>query len=159
MVPTKIALAALVVFSILTSPAGAYDTGREDRSLPFSDSARINAFGITVGYAYEVRHDGDDVVHCVEFSAPVASSKRCVNVTAGVNPAQGKCWQVMTEIPIFMPPLKSIWAESCSSGLGHCREGNLWVSTSLILKAGFHVGSTQNYTAVSNKWYRTKHRC
>lgn len=157
---SKFALAALAAFAVLAPSATAQDVGREDRPIPFSDDLTVNIRGVSVGFAYEVRYDGDDVIHCVQFSTPVASQRRCVNITDGVNPAAGKCFQVMTEIPVFLPPMKSVWAESCSSGLGHCREGRQWVSTSVIIKAGFHGGiPTQNLTAVSNKWYRTKHRC
>lgn len=132
----------------------------EDRSLPYDSGVTASAFGVRVGVDYDLKEQGDDIIFCIKFSTPVAGERRCVNVTAGVNPAVGKCYQVMTEIPVMMPPLKSLWAESCSSGLGHCREGYKWVSVSLIAKAGFHGGiPTQNATLMSGDWYRTRQRC
>lgn len=80
--------------------------------------------------------------------------QRATNVSAGVNPSQGQCWEIT-------PTTAGFWTEACSSGF-HCQNGRKVISVASRSKmrpvAG--VGSTQVIREwFSGKWYRTSYSC
>lgn len=152
---STITLAAFAAFAVLGLSANA-----EDRSLPYGESKSATVRGVPISFSFRLQEDSHgDAILTTNFSSPFAGSGRTVDVTDGVNPAVGKCFQVSDEVPTMQLPMKSYWFEACSSGF-HCRGGRKWVSVAIHFKIGFHGGiPTQTATLMSGDWYRSKNSC
>lgn len=147
-------MAALLAF-VLPAYANA-----QERPLPDSISGSANVYGATVNANFQIYEDSGDVYLSSNISGGYGeyggvNDQRSTNVSSGVNPNQGACWEITPSTGIANV---NFWTEACSSGF-HCKNGRKVISVASRSKVGGNVPTTIIREWFSGTWYYTRIPC